>query len=165
MSVSIRSSPNAISPAANDGWPGLVGRLAATVAVFGVLAAGPVIEAAAAQEPDYGDLIYLYRDANGVPILDADLCQQPIAFPSDTCLLDCTGLDPCLVAVDPATCAVEVAYAACTKEVEFGRLNEARSPPRVFERQMEERLKSQHRNTEETVKLRFRSSSNAERAV
>jgi hypothetical protein len=92
----------------------------------------------AQQPPDYGDLIFLYRDANGVPILDVDQCQQPIAFPSDTCLLDCTGLDPCLVPVDPATCAVEVAYATCTKEVEFGRLNEARSPPRVFERQLED---------------------------
>jgi hypothetical protein len=88
--------------------------------------------------PDFGDLIILYRDANGVPVLDGDLCQQPIAFPSDSCTLDCTGADPCLVPVDPATCAVEVAYASCTREVEFGRINEARSPETVFETQLED---------------------------
>lgn len=91
--------------------------------------------------PDFGDLIYLYRDADGVPILDAGQCQQPIAFNSDLCpteLLDCTGVDPCLVPVDPATCAVEPAYATCTQEVDFGRLNAARSPDTVFASQLEE---------------------------
>lgn len=90
--------------------------------------------------PDFGDLIILYRDANGVPILNNkdDQCQQPIAFPSDTCALDCTGADPCLVPVDPATCSVEDAYASCTQEVDFGRINEARSPDTVFESQLED---------------------------
>jgi uncharacterized membrane protein YgcG len=88
--------------------------------------------------PDFGDLIILYRDANGVPILDGNQCQQPIAFPSGTCTWDCTGADPCLVPVDPATCAVEVAYATCTQEVDFGRINEARAPDTVFESQLED---------------------------
>jgi len=140
MSTSIRTSPNATAPLVREGGPGRFRRLAAMVAAFGVLAAAAVIDAASAQQqpPDYGDLIYLYRDANGVPILDGDLCQQPLAFPSDTCLMDCTGLDPCLVPVDPATCAVDEAFANCTKEVDFGRMNEARAQPRVMERQLED---------------------------
>lgn len=92
--------------------------------------------------PDFGDLIYLYRDANGVPILDANQCQQPLAFNSSLCPavdpVDCTVNDPCLVPVDPATCAVEPAYAGCTQEVEFGRINEARSSDAVFASQLED---------------------------
>jgi len=88
--------------------------------------------------PDFGDLIYLYRDANGVPILDANQCQQPIAFTSDLCSLDCTGEDPCLVPIDPATCAVDPAYASCTREVEFGRISEARSSDAVLASQLED---------------------------
>ena len=90
------------------------------------------------EPPDFGDLIILYRDEGGVPILDANQCQQPIAFPSDTCALDCTGQDPCLVPLDPITCAVEVTFEGCTNEVEFGRINEARSPDTVFETQLED---------------------------
>lgn len=85
---------------------------------------------------DFGDLVMLYRDDRGVPILDANACQQPLAFPSETCLLDCTGQDPCLVPLDPLTCAVEAEFAGCTKEVEFGRINEARSPDSVFDSQL-----------------------------
>jgi len=90
--------------------------------------------------PDFGDLIYLYRDANGVPILN-NQCQQPIAFTSDLCptdLLDCTGADPCLVPLDLATCAVNPAYASCTREVEFGRISEARSSDAVLASQLED---------------------------
>jgi len=80
---------------------------------------------------DFGDLIILLRDANGVPILDANLCQQPIAFPSDTCTLtDAT------VPVDPDTCAVEAEFAGCTQEVDFGRVNVSRAPASVFEQQL-----------------------------
>lgn len=94
-----------------------------------------------ADVPDFGDLIYLYRDANGVPILDANQCQQPIGFNSDLCpvtTLDCTGAGPCLVPTDPATCAVLPAYASCTREVDFGRISEARSPETVFASQLED---------------------------
>ena len=37
-----------------------------------------------AEPPDYGDLIILYRDAGGLPILDVNQCHQPIAFPANT---------------------------------------------------------------------------------
>ena len=36
------------------------------------------------EPPDLGDLFILYRDANGVPILTTESCQQPIGLPSDT---------------------------------------------------------------------------------
>ena len=99
---------------------------------------GPPDDTGGGELPDLGDLIILYRDANGVPILDDNQCQQPIAFTSDTCLLDCTGLDPCLVPVESSTCAVEAAFAACTQEVDFGRINEARAPDTVLETQLED---------------------------
>lgn len=104
--------------------------------------------------PDYGDLIILYRDAYGVPIpsaevqvedpetgdmVDGGMCLQPIAFPSnELCDLECGTADPCLVPVDQLNCAIEPAYAGCTQEVDFGRVNEARSPDAVFESQLEE---------------------------
>lgn len=90
------------------------------------------------EPPDYGDLIILYRDASGVPILDGNQCQQPIAFPSDMCALDCTGQDPCLVEVEETTCAVAPSDASCTQEVEFGRINEARTTESVFASQLED---------------------------
>lgn len=86
--------------------------------------------------PDYGDLVILYRDTNGVPMLDGNQCQQPIAYPSDTCLLDCTGIDPCIVPVEAETCAVVAEYASCTQEVDFGRMNSARAPDTVFQSQL-----------------------------
>jgi hypothetical protein len=91
------------------------------------------------EPPDYGDLIILYRDADGVPILtnEIDLCQQPIAFPSESCDVVCEE-DPCLIPVDPVTCAIMPGYEACTREADFGRVNEARSPAEVFETQLEE---------------------------
>jgi hypothetical protein len=64
-----------------------------------------------------------------------------LAFNSDRCpveLLDCTGANPCLVPLDPATCAVDPAYAGCTREVEFGRVNDARSPDSVLASQLED---------------------------
>lgn len=102
---------------------------------------------------DLGDLIILYRDADGVPYTSPDTfvedpetgyevlggrCWQPIAFPSDTCSLDCTGKDPCLVPVDQYSCAVEIEFAGCTREVDFGRTNEARSPDGVFQDALED---------------------------
>lgn len=86
--------------------------------------------------PDYGDLVILLRDDNGVPMLDGNQCQQPIAYPSDTCLLDCTGVDPCTVPVEAETCAVVAEYASCTQEVDFGRMNSARAPDTVFQSQL-----------------------------
>jgi hypothetical protein len=93
--------------------------------------------------PDYGDLIILHRDVYGVPYLTADLCHQPIAFLSDTCQESCiVAGEPAIaggvVYVDPNTCAVVVGCESCTQEVDFGRINEARSPDEVFEAQLEE---------------------------
>jgi hypothetical protein len=99
----------------------------------------------AAEPPDYGDLVILYRYDSGIPVLTDDLCQQPLAFPSDTCAMDCTGQDPCLVPLlqEPnddgeITCAIDPAYATCTHEIEFGRTNSARAPASVFEAQLDD---------------------------
>ena len=91
--------------------------------------------------PDFGDLIIIYRDLNGVPYLTADDCWQPI--PSDACTADCAlvpGIPagPNVIPVDPGTCAVSAACATCTQEVDFGRINEARSPDTVFESQLDD---------------------------
>jgi hypothetical protein len=112
--------------------------------------------AVAQQAPpvDFGDLIILYRDADGVPILTpgdpapggTGLCQQPLAFneadPDDLCPDSCVvpsipaGED--VVEVDQSTCAVASGCEACTHEVEFGRLNEARSSDEVFNSQLQD---------------------------
>lgn len=94
------------------------------------------------EPPDYGDLFILYRDEYGVPLLTADDCQQPLAaeafegciqIPGTTDEADCR-----IIPVDPATCSVEGPYSIHTQEVDFGRINEARSPDSVFESQLEE---------------------------
>lgn len=93
--------------------------------------------------PDYGDLFVLLRDMRGVPVLDADSCQQPIAsaaFAGCEQIVQREGvvlaeelipeelIGQCLVPTDPATCAVLVDYANYTQEVEFGRTSVVRSP-------------------------------------
>lgn len=89
---------------------------------------------------DYGDLFVLYRDASGIPILTADDCQQPLAAaPFEGCLTTAVG-DCLIIPVDPATCAVLPEYAILTQEVDFGRINEVRSPDSVFEAQLEDVL-------------------------
>jgi hypothetical protein len=110
---------------------------------------------------DYGDLIILYRDDNGVPIpspaikvthpetgllVDGGLCWQPIAFnvsedEGTTCLPSC--LDdyaevPNVVDVDQYTCAIVDGCSGCTQEVDFGRMNSARAPQSVFDSQLED---------------------------
>lgn len=97
--------------------------------------------------PDYGDLVILYRDPDGIPYLTTDSCQQPIAFPSDTCTVDTVDINgdacisddtPPLVKLDPTTCAITVGCETCTQEVDFGRTNSARSPASVLEAQLED---------------------------
>lgn len=106
------------------------------------------------ETPDLGDIVILYRDADGLPIptaatqvvdpesgqlVDAGLCQQPIGLPSDTCPLVCADPnEPCLVPVDPLTCGVAVGYETCTQEVDFGRTSVVRSPDSVLEQALEE---------------------------
>jgi hypothetical protein len=93
------------------------------------------------EPPDYGDLIMLYRDANGIPYLSADDCWQPL--PAADCPLACqlvpgVPADVDVIPVDPATCAVALECATCTQEVEFGRINVARAPDDVFANQLED---------------------------
>lgn len=114
------------------------------------------------ETPDFGDLVKLYRDAWGVPILtsltqvvdpdpeappgsmvDAGLCQQPLYFPSDACLADPLvpedgNVDVAVVGVDQVTCAVLPAYAGCTQEVDFGRISVVRSPVSVLDSQLDD---------------------------
>jgi hypothetical protein len=105
------------------------------------------------EPPDLGDIIVLYRDADGLPIptdpttapdpetglmVPAGLCQQPIGLPSDTCTLGCVEDEPCLVPVDPYSCGVLAEYATCTQEVDFGRTSVIRSPDAVLEQSLEE---------------------------
>lgn len=99
--------------------------------------------------PDFGDLVKLYRDDFGVPILtdletlvdpetdldvEGGLCQQPLYFPSDVCTADPSIVEGTeVVAVDPASCAILIEYTGCTEEVDFGRISIARSPVSVLE--------------------------------
>ena len=112
----------------------------------------------AGSPPDYGDLIILFRDYNGVPIpspevqvedpetgllVDGGLCWQPIAFnveDTDLCPAECvvTTTDPTTVLVNQYNCGVATGCANCTQEVDFGRINAARSPDDVFDRQLED---------------------------
>jgi hypothetical protein len=115
--------------------------------------------------PDYGDLIVIHRDEYGVPIpspavqvqdpetgllVDGGLCWQPVAAEASEDLdflfageYDDNG-DPVYTAdrrgipVDQYTCGVEAEFATLTQEVEFGRINEARSPDDVFASQLED---------------------------
>jgi hypothetical protein len=118
------------------------------------------------EAPDFGDLIILYRDANGVPIpsgsvqvpdpesgqlVDGGLCWQPIASvdfsydgwggPGDRVVVptESTAVDGgWLIPVDQYTCGVEAFFGSYTEETDFGRINEARSPASVFEAQLED---------------------------
>lgn len=96
------------------------------------------------EPPDYGDLIVLERDADGVPVLTGNLCQQPLAVPGIT--LPAVGSTPecvpdsptssCRIPVDPATCAIVPGYESYAQEVDFGRTNEARSATSVLDSQL-----------------------------
>jgi len=116
--------------------------------------------------PDFGDLIILHRDEYGVPIpssavevpdpetgqlVDGGLCWQPIADvdfsyegwagPGDRVVypVESTAVvGGWLIPVDQYNCAVEAFFGAYTREVDFGRINEARSPASVFEAQLED---------------------------
>jgi hypothetical protein len=113
-----------------------------------------------AEIPDYGDLIKLYRDVDGVPIpspllveefedpetgemVDGGLCWQPLAFnvedelacPTD-CVVDSVPLGEAVVDVNQFSCGVAEGCSGCTQEVEFERINSARSPASVYESQL-----------------------------
>ncbi|MCQ8119925.1 hypothetical protein, partial [Methylomonas rosea] len=92
----------------------------------------------------FGDLYKLLRDARGVPILTADLCQQPIAAPGVAlpAIASFPGCTPasatasCTIPVDSATCAVVVGYETYLQAVDFARMSVARSPDSVVEKQL-----------------------------
>lgn len=126
--------------------------LTAAVAVFGFLAAGSGALAERPpgvgppsdegnEPPDYGDLMILYRDAGGLPILTADDCAQPVSedvWEGCATVPDGEHAGKCFVPVDPDTCAVVGEYAIYAEEVDFGRINEARAPADVFDAQLNE---------------------------
>lgn len=143
--------------------PSLMGLLAAAIfiglftisigafAARGGIPGKPDTSGGGGGSPDLGDIVILYRDADGLPIpttatqvvdpesgrlVAAGLCQQPIGLPSDTCPLVCT--EPCLVPVDPLTCGVVVGYETCPQEVDFGRTSVVRSPDSVLDQALEE---------------------------
>jgi hypothetical protein len=111
--------------------------------------------------PDYKELVILYRDENGVPIptepqlvIDPEtglevwggLCRQPIAFnvsnDFDTmCPTSCAvkiGGKDVVSSIDQYSCAVAAECTGCTQEVDFGRINVARSGSSVFESQLDD---------------------------
>lgn len=101
------------------------------------------------QSADLGDLIVVYRDADGVPILTDDECEQPLAAPDvkfDVPLNsgnECQragSTNSCFIPVNPETCAIEAGYESYTQEVDFGRSSVARSPTSVLESQMDDVL-------------------------
>jgi hypothetical protein len=120
---------------------------------------GKPVDAGGGGAPDLGDLIVLYRDNYGLPIptdsvqvadpetgelVDAGLCQQPLAAPGERFEIDgeeCTP-DPetnsCIIPVDPLSCAVVPAYAEYTQEVDFGRTSVIRAPDAVLEQSLGE---------------------------
>jgi len=116
------------------------------------------------EPPDFGDLLILYRNENGVPYpsdevtvtdpetglpVDGGLCWQPIAFNvhdevGTSCPTSCVEDGPFpagsvdVVDVNQYNCAIEDGCAGCTQEADFGRINSARSPDEVFDRQLED---------------------------
>ena len=106
---------------------------------------GPPTDNGGGGAPDLGDLIVLYRDAWGLPILIGNLCQQALAAPGVTLPADdsypgCTPSpdESCVIPVDPDTCAVVVGYETYTQEVDFGRTSVVRSPASVIEQSLGE---------------------------
>jgi len=94
--------------------------------------------------PEYGGLVYLLRDLDGVPVptsvpVQPDDppagCRQPLAFPeNEGCDLVCDD-EPCLVPLG-SLCEIPVEYESCVREVEFGRISVSRSPEDIFTRQL-----------------------------
>ena len=150
--VALLAAPLAIDIGSN-GASGLIGSAKAAPRLCDDGTRPPCDDGGGNEPPDFGDLIKLYRDDFGVPILTADGCWQPL--PSDACPTECTTLavdelgdpvaDVSVVSVTPATCAVVAVgdpniCQLCTQEVDFGRINEARSPDAVFDSQLEDVL-------------------------
>lgn len=135
-------------------------RLAAAVGITGVMMlagmSGSVLAAKGGTpgkpggdsggSPDLGDLIVLYRDAWGLPILTGDLCQQPLAAPGVTLpaigdipeCIPASETESCVIPVEPQTCAITVGYETYTQETDFGRTSVIRSPITVIQQSLGE---------------------------
>ena len=122
----------------------LVAALATGAAAQGGKGGGGGGQGGSGTSPDLGDLIVLYRGADGVPILTADSCQQPLAAPGVS--LPAIGTTPacvpssptqsCIIPVDPGTCAIVPGYETYAQEVDFGRTSVIRSPTSVLQTQL-----------------------------
>ena len=107
------------------------------------------------ETPDLGDLIRLYRDERGVPIVtpgaggtscedhSEGCCLWPLAL-ADDCPDECKD-DVGRIhvgAIDPVTCAVNSTCAPCVVETDFGRTSVIRSPPSVLDDQLSEVIRN-----------------------
>ena len=84
----------------------------------------------------YGDLYVIFRDVNGVPILDENGCIQPISI--------ITG-EPFQLLTDPALdilCELTEEMATWVETVDFGRLNLGRAPNSVLFHAFDEAINS-----------------------
>jgi len=84
----------------------------------------------------YGDLYVIYRDVNGVPILDENGCIQPIST--------ITG-EPFQLLTDPALdilCELTEEMTTWVETVDFGRLNLGRAPNAVLFHAFDEAINS-----------------------
>jgi hypothetical protein len=105
----------------------------------------------------YGDMVYLLRDVNGIPILDPVDCLQPIAADGSILPLNwwiepypvpeiCEDAEELLISSeeseDPDDCDVIIVCADNMVEVELGRLSVLRSPAKVLDRQRDEFIRN-----------------------
>ena len=107
---------------------------------------GPPTDGGGGVSPDLGDIIVLYRDEWGLPILTDALCQQPLAAPGVILpdigdmagCIPATSTDSCVIPVDPGNCGIVLGYESYTQEVDFGRTSVIRSPVSVIEQSLGE---------------------------
>lgn len=114
--------------------------------------------------PDFGDMIVLLRNSSGVPIpsepqqvidpetgqlVPGGICLQPLAAPGVTLVNTVTGVvgctpsspsESCLIPVDQYSCSIIVGYESYAQAVDFARMNVARAPDAVMDRQLADLL-------------------------
>ncbi len=95
-------------------------------------------------DPETGDVVaggLCWQPVSDVPLEECPECatwdgptDDRVVLPEEITVVDGWWKVP----VDQYTCAVEGAFATYTQEVDFGRINEARSPATVFESQLDD---------------------------